>query len=630
MRRLQLLLLCSLLPTVAFGYARPVHRRITASALALAAQSNDFIDRLGTSSVATYGTGQTMDVLASEGADQEDNGIRSLNHFLDPVHGDPLKQPSYICLPVGARADNWADDGLLNQWSFADAKVLVRQAIVGSTPTYRDSGYRDLFKTLGHGVHLVQDMAQPEHTRNDQHLIGSFTPGGSLTPGSLYETWVLEHLSGTGTQTEPDDATYFVGSAIPVFPSYKEYFTNADKKGMADFANANFVTQDTNYDDEAGWFSGRCETYTAPDIALATRGEEQQVTETVLDSLNRPYMVTVPEIVFSYMANDLRTGVPVEDAFHTHLSSLDYEVRAVTPAGDAVYSLSNHSYASRARILLPRAVEYSAGLVNHFFRGKVAVTWSQGPNNTWDMTITNAGYETIGADAHVVAVYKATPQYFNRFNTEDTHLILDDFIASFVPGFGGLASGESVTLSGIPVTGLHTDDSLMQFERRIVVIGSLGNELDVVMPLVQGVSGMKVRVDAAPAVVTATLSCSSSNPAGFRSVDISVGTDTPFAIATNEQCRVMIQHQQQPAIDNEGVRTTIQLKVWRGSQVVEDLGASIDAGDVAVGGCHRPTTDGHCDRFIQRTGSCVYDSGWQNNTKCTTTIEQWDWGTGPY
>jgi hypothetical protein len=132
------------------------------------------------------------------------------------------------------------------------------------------------------------------------------------------------------------------------------------------------------------------------------------------------------------------------------------------------------------------------------------------------------------------------------------------------------------------------------------VIATLGSEADVVIPEVQGSLGMRVRVDASPAVVAASVSCSASNPTGFRQFDVPVGTDTPFAIADNEQCRALIQHQQQPAIDNEGTQTSLHLRCGAGRRWSRTLPASIDAGDIAVGGCHRASSDGHCDRFIHR------------------------------
>jgi hypothetical protein len=41
-----------------------------------------------------------------------------------------------------------------------------RNAILGPNAGARDASLAELFTSFGHIVHLVQDMAQPEHTRN--------------------------------------------------------------------------------------------------------------------------------------------------------------------------------------------------------------------------------------------------------------------------------------------------------------------------------------------------------------------------------------------------------------------------------------------------------------------------------
>jgi hypothetical protein len=633
MRKAQLFLFLLLLPAAAFAYEPEVHRLITRSAIALASQQNDFLKQLGTSSVATFGGSSTAEMLAGEGAVHEDDSANSLNHFFDPADGIALQAPPYICASIGwVRADTWANDGLLNDYSFADAKSWMRTAISGPTPTQRDLGYRMLFTTLGHAVHLVQDMAQPEHTRNDQHLTGSALPNGKCTPGSLYEYWTLHHLSGLYPETLPNADAFFAGFQVVKLPSYFDYFSTGDRKGLADLTNRNFVTQDTNYGDEAGWAipSGRCVTLHEPTLDAAT-GRVEVITETILNSefFSGPQEVSVPEIVFSYPVNDAYKGLQVTDQYHTHLSSIEHELQMSTHSdplngGDGVFSLSNHSYASRAAILVPRAVEYSAGLIDHFFRGRVAAAWTKAQNDTWTLTITNQSAEKIGPEMKVLAVYKATPQYFNRINTEDTQVLFDDVVAAVLPDFDGLDPGEAVTIPGIFAPGLHPGDSILQFERRIAVIGSLGTEPQVVIPVVQPASGLRMLVDASPAVVTAKLHCAGVD------TPLVIGVEKPFGVSGRDECRAIIVQPERPGIGHEGVATSIRLRVWRDAALVEDLSAVIDAGDLALGGCHRATNDGHCDRFIQRTGNCVFDAGYLDHTKCTTTSQPWDWGTGPY
>jgi hypothetical protein len=460
MRRIQLFVplfvLLLLLPATLFAYARPLHRKMTSSALKLAAQQNNFFDRLGISASSMFGpdSSDTAEFFAAEGSEHEDDYGRMLNHFFDPAHGTALKAPSYVCFTLGARADNWALDGLLNPWSIADARSWVRTAVVGPTPEQRSLGYRMLFTNLGHVVHLIQDMAQPEHTRNDQHLVGSLMPNGKSSPGSLYETWALHKLSENfPKETLPDAANYFVGTNVVKLPSYAAYFSSTDRKGLADLTNRNFVTQDTNYGDEATWWllSGRCATFQEPKIAYA-RPRIENIPEKFFNEAAGPEESNVQEIVYSYDVYDAYKNVPVTDQYHTHHSSVDYEIHLVTQSDpllgdDGIFSLSDHSYQSRAIILFPRAIEYSAGLIDRFFRGRVGATWSQNQDGTWNLTITNQSSEKIGKDARVTAVYKATPQYLNRITTEDTQVVFHDALAPYVQDFDGLEPGEAVTLS---------------------------------------------------------------------------------------------------------------------------------------------------------------------------------------
>jgi len=101
------------------------------------------------------------------------------------------------------------------------------------------------------------------------------------------------------------------------------------------------------------------------------------------------------------------------------------------------------------------------------------------------MTVTNRSSEPLGVDASVEAVFKATPEYFGRDNSDDTGVIVrQTALLDVVPNFDGLTPGESVT---VPVSpwGLKAEDSLLEFERRIVVRGTLGTERGAVVGLHQ-------------------------------------------------------------------------------------------------------------------------------------------------
>jgi hypothetical protein len=634
-----ILLLLLIMPLRAGAYETAVHTKITVSAFRLASEHNGFLTRLAIAPTDTFGGPQrTPEFLAGAGTVGEDDDRRPLKHFLDPVHGVPLTQPVYVCLPIGERADSWAIDGFRSGWSIADAKQRLSQAVLGGNAAIRAEAFRQFFLTLGHIVHLVQDMAQPEHTRNDQHRFGNTMPNGECTPGSLYEAWTLRYLSESfPADSLPDRQNYFVGTEPTRLPSYAAYFSG-NGKGMADFANANFVTQDTNYNDEAESFlSGRCVTFTKPSLQNAERRIEV-VPETVVNDpcCGTPTIVSIPEYVYSAPAYDAYKDLAPIDRYHTHLSAIDHEIQQITQSdpiagGEGVFSLSSHSYQSRAAILLPRAVEYSAGLIDHLLRGQMLLTWQEAGGGAWNIAVTNHSAERIGADARLTIVYKADPAYFHSADGSDTGLVFDDVLAGWIPGFAGIAPGETVVLQNILPAGLQPGDVLTDHERRSILTASLGDEPGAVIPLVQAPVGMEVQLETAPDLVRMYAYCVGSRPFTFRQMPPDFATRPPvhnikFLIAPTEECRVILQSLEVPRVGFEGSPVAVHLRVLRDGQVIEDLHTTMDAGDGAVDGCHYFARDGHCDRNITRLGHCT---GTPPFVSCPTVYEPWDL-TGPY
>lgn len=265
-------------------------------------------------------------------------------------------------------------------------------------------------------------------------------------------------------------------------------------KGMADFSNRSFVTQDTNYGDEDSF--GKCYSYKdAPLLIDAARRVEKDVVYGLVDEDMNPFTITVDEDIYTSFPSDGYTGNQEQDPFHTYLSALDLETKKY---GVATFSLSDGSYLSRASMLIPRAVGYSAGILNHFFRGKISVGWKPvGASGMYDMTLTNLSNEAIGADAKVEAVFRADTVYMgDNGDGYDTGRIVKDELSVLVPGFTGLAPGQSATIHGLLPFGLKAGDSLTKFERRIAITGTLGNTPDEVIGLVQPpVSGGGVKVE---------------------------------------------------------------------------------------------------------------------------------------
>jgi len=139
--------------------------------------------------------------LGENPQDDPDGKIpRVRNHFYDPVNRRPLEVAG---VSVGMDAPTWAtgseeafgclnceDLNRRNHFTVMDAREAMYRALTGqdkfgntaigpngqqADESVRKACWATTFRALGDVLHLVQDMAQPQHTRNDIHtLINSF------------------------------------------------------------------------------------------------------------------------------------------------------------------------------------------------------------------------------------------------------------------------------------------------------------------------------------------------------------------------------------------------------------------------------------------------------------------------
>ena len=500
-------ILLSLLPVVALqAYVEPVHEEVTERCFERLAV--DFRARFGVSKDYIVENQSLMRWLR-DGARHEDASFNSaefsfvqrpFRHFLNPVHGTgltPLEGGG--CFEIGERADVWAganesipDYSGLNEFTLRDAKRHYAAAIVGASQRDRDEALRKLFFTLGHVIHLVQDMAQPEHTRNDQH---AFSLQGA-PHASLYEAWgdlYLYTRTVNGVAVPP--IVSYDGYPSVELPDSASYFHSPEGKGLADFSNRNYLTQDTNYDD-VGLVGSQCYTFTVPRLSDTTRHYRHVQGQALNEDGTCCRLVPYDEYVLIAPIADFVTGAMEMDEAHSFWSALNLETLEYRPDEAFVYSLGEDSWFSRARVLVPRAVGYSAGLINRFFRGRVDVAWKrvEAGASAYEATLTNRSAEKLGGDARFSAIYKATPEYFGSGDGDTGVIVERKPLSELVPGFTGLAPGASVNFSIPSITGLHETDQVTAFERRIVVDGTLGEEKSAVISLVQA-AGQTVRAE---------------------------------------------------------------------------------------------------------------------------------------
>ena len=177
---------------------------------------------------------------------------RILNHFFDVQRGG---RGLTILVEVGFPAPDWAlgrqgrgSGPRQNEFSLLDAREYQYQSLTAA-PRARDKNTALLFKTLGQVLHNLQDMAQPQHTRNDRHADCSRLPHGVDGGHSWYEQYVEDRTLRRAFPRRggADPPELVLGEYEPVSTRpYREFFTDSARRGLADFSSLNFLSVGTN------------------------------------------------------------------------------------------------------------------------------------------------------------------------------------------------------------------------------------------------------------------------------------------------------------------------------------------------------------------------------------------------
>jgi hypothetical protein len=351
--------------------------------------------------------------LITFGALWEDDGPtnRSVQHFYDPQfnhyagRGLSLPTGTFFPSPQWALEDTGdvtsAVSGVQNN-SYRQAEQYFYSGLITPTAAGRAAYFSSMFQSLGQVVHHIQDMAQPQHTRNDIH------PPFLSLERSWYERY-------TGTQFPTQSAMHsfllahpYSGSP-PNFASVRQYWstntagaTTPLYVGMAEFTAENFVSADTEFQTTG---------------ALGA--------ETILPNPNFPYpngsgksVVPSQPVTIGLPAGGTYNGVfdfLMGTAYDGYTNSTSAPLRlAASSLWDPFVRGTNWNAGSQRilventkvfddvqTVLLPRAVVFSTGLINHFFRGRLNIQRQGLSGTTW--TVFNLSASPVSGSFNVYA-----------------------------------------------------------------------------------------------------------------------------------------------------------------------------------------------------------------------------------
>jgi hypothetical protein len=234
----------------------PVHIQITQAACRSSAGLTGFVSQIvqpGNSPVFTL-AGRTKSMIGwvQQGAEDEDswNGFRFRNHFYEPL-SSPARGLSDVA--TGQPSFQWA---ILpsNDHGWQDAREHHYEALTAASRDGREARAAEMFRDLGHVIHLIQDLSQPGHVRNDEHAIKKHIEGYGLdhlaneTPLLTFPRGTLDwHRVGF---TKRDRQLYTGGSPQPLnadAAARAGLGAETSRLGLAEFTNGNLLAEDALY-----------------------------------------------------------------------------------------------------------------------------------------------------------------------------------------------------------------------------------------------------------------------------------------------------------------------------------------------------------------------------------------------
>ena len=290
------------------------------------------------------------------GSAREDDWPRFLNHFHNPLA--PAGQEGYSYGPVSGHPSlAWGLEPApipAQELSLRDAREYLRLSITAPTQPERKLNFSRLVTSLGHVVHLVQDVGQPQHARNDSHGVSSYFKRG-------YEAFVGANLGELPLG----------GYANVRMQEAREYWVSSAGSGLAQFSNRNFVTTGTNF---GGTRSGNTLNITPAAGFPQPDGSGLVLEKTQIQDL--PFAQRPPSLIGEIWF----VGTPVTDAYSgstelnprtSTFSIFDEDLAHYNFSW--TFTLNRFNFIEQRNRLAPRAVGYSAGLIDHFLRGRLRI-----------------------------------------------------------------------------------------------------------------------------------------------------------------------------------------------------------------------------------------------------------------
>ncbi|MBS0569414.1 MAG: hypothetical protein JSS28_02310 [Proteobacteria bacterium] len=359
---------------------------------------------------------------------------RVMNHFYDPINDVALTPPLIPCSAVApngvcSKSVDWAlgyvnsfaippviETNRRNHFTYEDARQNMWFALTGqvnrpgTSPNTETAAQREIdaidryfgwatsFRSLGDTIHLMEDGAQPQHVRNDPHgpiltsgeqqAFEGYTNARVLHDPSKANSYVQEFFATPNSLSLPRilPGTY----PVVTFSTPQRFFTT---RLGTDSTNPSMVKADLRYGlmdyTNRGFFTGG----TLPGVTGVDFVEPSPNIDSSYTPVPQPCVAgaslagSVTHLTCTHLTHAVPDNVDpgytdaLPQGFTQPPLLLQSAWSQVVPGNPIPrphngYMVGVEEFQAQANLTIPRAIAYSAGLIDYFFRGTIDVETS--------------------------------------------------------------------------------------------------------------------------------------------------------------------------------------------------------------------------------------------------------------
>jgi hypothetical protein len=394
---------------------------------------------------------------------------RSVNHYHNPLTDKGYSGIFGGLFLSGESLIDWAQKPLNTQspgghYSWHDVRNYYYKALTSISKNEKEKYFSETFRGIGQLMHLVQDASVPAHTRDHAHLfeyeywLAKNSPDLTKEP-TFFDRLILDRPTTGLPISNIFDTNQYKGGNPEV--------TAGNYIGLTEYANANFFSDDT----------------------INSRNFPNPRFDDQTTIVGRPYLSEYGIYTRKYYLKEC-CGETNQGKGYL-LAAVDYydDWRRKSPYDigelEKLPVLDNNVYAEYASLLIPRAVGYSAGLLEYFFRGKIQVSshpiFYDNALYMLKLKIKNMTPNEDMRNGNLMLTYRYTPPGKPEDGSEDVFNYAFSMEGSLTVPIVELKSGGETEVyfaflwDSIPIEALNSSKLSLVFQ------GTLGNETGAVV-----------------------------------------------------------------------------------------------------------------------------------------------------